>query len=916
MTAGRLAVAWPRVERRSRSIGPVDTPLAAAVGVAAVVAFLVGSTAIGGGDYGQWLMVSRGFGGLSTPAYRDLSQVPPLAPALIAFLRATFGDGVLALHVLAGLITAAMGCALYLAGWAVGRRSITGLLAVVLGLLVSDQYLELLTFGALPQALAVVFLTASIGCFARAMSSRATERRWWLGGCATLFLACLSHVPTATIALPACVVAATFGLVPNPGETVGSRLRRAAPLLLGFAAIGVYWVAVIAPASVPYVANPASLSYRGPDRLLSQLLGYPPTAAIVIAGVLVLAVQVAWALREIALRRLPVANPRTVVAAWALTSWAAFAASAVGRAATDYPRFAPLLVVPFLFAALALPCGSRQYHWDTLERAYLLEHAQQYLRSWDGSPRSQFLSFAHVLELPAAGLVRTVLGGGSGIRALTVMEVVAGVCTLALLAALVRFWGGGAGAAVAAQAVLATSWAFWKMGTSGEERILALATVLFFLLCFWRALAGAGRVVHAGITLGLAVLAHTSAFVLVPFAFAALLFLPAEWKVRRAGVARALAAGAVVAGTAYAGIAAWTTHVRTPRQLYAYATFFHRDAGNQFFEPPGHASATRGAALETGGPGAATAGPGVASRPRILRVAHGFVSFFGSPGFPGGPALALLALAFGAARALGTRTSAPPPRRPAPDAHRAADGARGHVATSRPFLGHTALLAGMWTAHFAFYEPENTESWTVPAALVILVAAVAAGTPKAAAAGVGGRAGVQGAAQDPRAAGPGRTALAGVAPFAGVTALAGAALLLLLGNARAFAALHAPMPLARYHAAVRRAAAPGDIVLLVGGIQNGQPLRGSISMRYFLAAEHERTVASLYDVLQITAPEYWGHPVPSVEALQQALGSGRRAWFPAFLEPDFAAANRSGLVRMTWAARGDSVFEITRVERP
>jgi len=125
-------------------------------------------------------------------------------------------------------------------------------------------------------------------------------------------------------------------------------LRRAAPLLLGFAAIGVYWVAVIAPASVPYVANPASLSYRGPDRLLSQLLGYPPTAAIVIAGVLVLAVQVAWALREIALRRLPVANPRTVVAAWALTSWAAFAASAVGRAATDYPRFAPLLVVPLL----------------------------------------------------------------------------------------------------------------------------------------------------------------------------------------------------------------------------------------------------------------------------------------------------------------------------------------------------------------------------------------------------------------------------------------------------------------------------------------------------------------------------------------------------------------------------------------
>ena len=561
---------------------------------------------------------------------------------------------------------------------------------------------------------------------------------------------------------------------------------------------------------------------------------------------------------------------------------------------------AALLAVPLLFAALALPYGSRQYHWDTLERAYLLEHARQFLRSWDSSPRSQFLSFAHVLELPAASLVWVVLGGGSGIRALLVMEVVAGACTLALLALLVRFWG-GAGAAVAAQAVLATTWAFWKMGTSGEERILALATVLLFLLCFWRALAGAGRAAHAGTTLGLAVLAHTSAVVLVPFAFAALLCLPPDWKVRRASVARAISAGALVAAAAYAGVAAWTTHVRTPRQLYAYATFFHRDAGNRFFEPPGQASTPHSAALETENPGPSTAAPGVASRPRILRIAHGFVSFFGAPAFPGGPAIALIGLAYLLTRALASRGATPQPRRA--DANRGAPPAQGLGAPPRTLLVHAALLAGLWTAHFAFYEPENTESWTVPATLAVLVAAAGAGTKKR----------VADVAHAAESAGVARVA---GATFAGVTVLAATALLLLLGNARAFAQLHAPMPLARYHAVVQRAAAPRDIVLLVGGIQNGQPLRGSISMRYFLAAEHERTVASLYDVLQITSPEYWGRPVPSVEALQQALGSGRRAWFPAFLEPEFAAANRSGLVRMTWAARGDSVFEITQVEKP
>jgi hypothetical protein len=327
-------------------VGSVNAPLIAAIGVAVVMAVLVGSTAIGSGDYGQWLMVSRGFNDLATPAYRDLAQVPPLAPALIALLHGLLGEPTLALRAAGALTVGAMGGALAFAGWAVAGRWTAGLLAAVLGLLVSDQYLDLLAFGALPQALAVVFLTLAIACFVRAITARTTERRWWLGGCAALFLACLSHVATSTIALPACLVAAGLGVLPRGGERPATRLRRSAPLGIGLALIGAYWLVAIAPASAPYVANPASLSYRGPDRLIDQLFGFAGTAAIVAGGAIALA---AWAGRRVFHGRLPAASdPRTALAAWALASWASFGLSAVAQAATDYPRFAPLLIVPLV----------------------------------------------------------------------------------------------------------------------------------------------------------------------------------------------------------------------------------------------------------------------------------------------------------------------------------------------------------------------------------------------------------------------------------------------------------------------------------------------------------------------------------------------------------------------------------------
>jgi len=351
MTANQGVLGVTRAGIRSdRPIGPLlDMPLVAAGGVVLIVAALVGSTVIGSGDYGQWLMVSRGLAGLSTPAYRDLSEVPPLVPAAIAFAGGLVRDPILALRVVAFLIAAGFGVALYAAGRAVGGGSVTGLAAAVLGLLVTDQYLELLAFGGLLQAAAIVFLTLAFVSFAQSVRSPATERRWWLAGCVAAFLTCLSHVPTATIALPFCAVAAGIALLPPGGQALRARLRSALPLVAGFGLIAAYWAVAVAPQSAPYVANPASLAYRGPGRLVEQLLAYGPTAAVmVIGGGSVLA----WTARAVALRSLAgLRTPTTILAAWATMSWAAFAVSALGGASTDYPRFAPLLVVPLAVAA-------------------------------------------------------------------------------------------------------------------------------------------------------------------------------------------------------------------------------------------------------------------------------------------------------------------------------------------------------------------------------------------------------------------------------------------------------------------------------------------------------------------------------------------------------------------------------------
>ncbi len=328
---------------------PASVPALAAVGVALVVAAVVAATPVGSGDYGQWLMASRAFAGESVPAYRELGGVPPLVPLAIAWTTGVVGDPLVALRIVGFLIVAAMGVAVLAAGTALDGRPLTGLVAVVLALLVTDRFLELLAFGGLLQAAAIAWLLAAVAAFIRAAREPAVAARWWIVGCGALLATCLTHVPTATSAIPVGVAAAAIAIRPGRGEPLLARVWPALPLLGGLAAIAAYWLLVVVPASVEFVANPASLAYRGPERVPQILAAYPPTAAIALLGVAAIGW---WAARAVRRRRLPArTDPWALVAAWAVAAWGLYAISALGGAATDFPRFVPILVAPLVVAA-------------------------------------------------------------------------------------------------------------------------------------------------------------------------------------------------------------------------------------------------------------------------------------------------------------------------------------------------------------------------------------------------------------------------------------------------------------------------------------------------------------------------------------------------------------------------------------
>jgi hypothetical protein len=300
----------------------------------------------GSGDYGQWLMTSRYYLGEAVPDYRVIPAVPPVVPMLLAAIRTAVGDPILALHLLVALLLAALGAAFYLVGTVVAGSRWVGAFSVVIGLLVTDRFMELFAFGGVLQIAAVALIMYSVAAFLMAGRNTARAHWWWVTGASSMGLAALTHAGTGVIALMVGVVVAA--MVAFGRRQLGWRtlMPDLAVLVLVLAAVGMYWIQVLQPASAEYVTNPGTLAYRGPDRLFAaHLFSQWPTALLVVFGALSLAAAGGWA---IAHRRM---DHSVVMVAWASVVWTFLLASVVVGVATDYPRFTTPLLAPLVISA-------------------------------------------------------------------------------------------------------------------------------------------------------------------------------------------------------------------------------------------------------------------------------------------------------------------------------------------------------------------------------------------------------------------------------------------------------------------------------------------------------------------------------------------------------------------------------------
>lgn len=339
MTADPSRVGRVGLPRLNRS-DPFLIMLAVLGGLVVVIA----STSLGSGDYGQWLMAARPFNGLSMPDYRAASAVPPVVPFLLALLVSVVGDALVAIRLFTVLILCALGASAYVAAATLFRSRRAGLLATVLALVVVDQFLDLFAFGGLLQATAIVFAWLTVAAYFRAAHGPQPAWMWWTVGAGCVGLTALTHMGTAYILLPTgCAVAIIAAR--HAASSRSERLIRLAPL--GFVLLGamVFWIVVLLPGGTDLIRNPASLDYRGPNRLIDTLTGYWPTALVAVGGLT--AVILGSLLERIRGRN----GPWIVLAAWTAITLAVLLAAVLTRAATDYPRFATPVLAPLVIGA-------------------------------------------------------------------------------------------------------------------------------------------------------------------------------------------------------------------------------------------------------------------------------------------------------------------------------------------------------------------------------------------------------------------------------------------------------------------------------------------------------------------------------------------------------------------------------------
>ena len=191
--------------------------------------------------------------------------------------------------------------------------------------------------------------------------------------------------------------------------------------------------------------------------------------------------------------------------------------------APEKHRPGPSLLVFFGFLCLYLATRSQYYTGDTLNYAHQVDVWVE-----QGRRIYEFFHPAHVLVVPVAGLFRRLLAPLAGLDTLGSMGVMAalfGAGVVALFHATARLLGLTGRRALLLAGILGLSFGIWDYGTVGEDRIQGLLGCGAFLLVFLRAHDRhlRGRPVSTatglclGLILGLAVCAHLSNGILVPF---------------------------------------------------------------------------------------------------------------------------------------------------------------------------------------------------------------------------------------------------------------------------------------------------------------------------------------------------------------------------------------------------------------
>ncbi len=161
----------------------------------------------------------------------------------------------------------------------------------------------------------------------------------------------------------------------------------------------------------------------------------------------------------------------------------------------------------------------RDYSWDVMERACFLKYQSQ-------APEWGLLFFAHLLEIPlAAGLGTLLPTVNEPLILLQIIECFFGALLVLLLYDFAASITGRRLLSMLAAAALAASFGFWRMATTGEEKVLSAFAITLFLYMFMlcpRDEREGNRIwtlptLYAGIILGIASLMHLMALILWPF---------------------------------------------------------------------------------------------------------------------------------------------------------------------------------------------------------------------------------------------------------------------------------------------------------------------------------------------------------------------------------------------------------------